>query len=132
MIRIAALVLITACVTPAPEGQKVVVDTSAIPPSADGSRVIHLPDGGRMEGELANGERTGTWSSFFADSTLRSRSEYVEGLEEGPTTVYHPNGQRMYTGSYLHGQPFGEWIYYGPGGKELKRVVHDSTGVVVR
>ncbi|MBK6369189.1 MAG: hypothetical protein IPF64_05020 [Flavobacteriales bacterium] len=58
-----------------------------------------------MEGDGERGAY-GTWSSYFAGSTFRSRSQYVEGLEEGPTTVYHPNGQRMYTGRYLHGQPF--------------------------
>ncbi len=100
--------------------------------SQEGQHVIHLADGGRMEGQMVDGKRTGTWTSYHPAGGIRSRSEYVDGFEEGATIVYHPNGMTMYTGAYLHGQPYGEWVYFGPNGNELKRVEHDSTGALVR
>jgi hypothetical protein len=130
--------LLTACGPAGPDaGKKVAADTTdsvGRPPASgqDGRKVIRLPDGGRMEGRLRNGKRTGPWTSYFPNGMVRSRSTYIQGLEEGHTVVYHENGKPLYTGSYLHGMPYGEWIYYDPNGTELKRVVHDSTGAVVR
>jgi hypothetical protein len=101
-------------------------------PAANGQQVIPLDDGGRMEGMMKNGTRVGPWASYFKDNTLRSRITYVDGVEEGPTEVNHPNGMPYYVGSYLHGKNFGEWVFYNERGDELKRVTYDSTGVIIR
>ncbi len=81
-----------------------------------------------MAGELQEGLRVGTWSSYFADSTLRSRITYDHGKENGPTLVNHPNGMPYYVGSYTDGRNSGEWVFYDEQGAELKRVQYDSTG----
>lgn len=94
-----------------------------------GPQVIHTKDGGRMEGVMEQGQRVGTWSSFFPDGTLRSTVSYEDGLEEGPTLVNHPNGSPYYKGSYHRGRNFGKWVFYDETGAELKRVEFDSTGV---
>jgi len=92
--------------------------------------VIHTEDGGRMEGMMANGKRTGPWLSYFAGGGIRSRAHYEEGLEEGPTEVFHPTGMPYYTGQYIHGTPVGKWVFFDTKGREVKQVVYDSAGVV--
>lgn len=95
----------------------------------DGHQVIATQDGGRMEGFLREGQREGPWVSYFAHGGVRSRSNYVDGVEDGPTEVYQENGMTYYTGQYRQGKTVGEWIFYDPQGKELKRVEYDSLGV---
>lgn len=99
--------------------------------SADVPQVVHTPDGGRMEGTVRDGKRQGPWVAYNAQGGVRSRAVYEDGLEEGPTEVYHENGLTKYTGQYLHGVTVGEWIFYDPQGKEVKRVVYDDDGNIV-
>lgn len=85
-----------------------------------------------MEGVMVAGKRTGPWLSYFANGGIRSRANYIDGLEEGPTEVFHPTGVAYYTGQYTEGKPSGEWVFFDSKSKELKRVVYDSTGTVIR
>lgn len=105
---------------------------STSPAPANGPQVIHTKDGGRMEGELIEGERTGPWTSYFPDGSVRSRVTYRNGKEEGPTEVFHTNGMPYYTGQYHQGLTVGDWVFYDPLGKEVRRVTYDSTGVAQR
>ena len=126
--------LLITCGTPqAPEAAttKPVQDTTVAQPHS-GPQVVLLKDGGRMEGRMVNGAREGLWTAHHANGGLWSRSSYVNGLEEGPTEVFHPNGKPYYTGQYLHGLPIGEWVYHDSTGREVERVVHDSTGAVIK
>lgn len=109
-------------------------DTTASTPAApaNGPQVIHTKDGGRMEGELIEGVRTGLWTSYFPDGSVRSRVTYRNGKEEGPTEVFHTNGMPYYTGHYHQGLTVGDWVFYDPLGKEVRRVTYDSTGVAQR
>lgn len=108
-------------------------DSAAAPPvQTEGHQVIGTRDGGRMEGFLRDGKRDGPWVSYFAHSGVRSRISYVDGVEEGPTEVYQENGMTYYTGQYRKGATVGEWVFYDPQGKELKRVVYDSLGTVIK
>jgi len=107
------------------------VDSTAAPAPLNGPQVIHLKEGGRMEGTMRDGKREGPWISYRADSSLWSRSTYVHGLEEGATEVFHPEGTPYYTGQYQGGVPIGEWVFFDPTGSEVKRVRYDSTGAVV-
>lgn len=128
------LSLLGACSGPAsaPTPAAATTDSAAIPVSDDGARIIHLKDGGWMAGELRAGERVGTWSSYFPDSTLRSRITYSDGKENGPTVVNHPNGMPYYVGTYTNGISSGEWVFYDEQGGELKRVRYDSTGAPIK
>lgn len=128
------LSLLGACTGPSspPTPAAATTDSTALPVSDDGARIIHLKDGGWMAGELRAGERVGTWSSYFPDSTLRSRITYSDGKENGPTVVNHPNGMPYYVGAYTNGKSSGEWVFYDEQGGELKRVRYDSTGVPIK
>jgi len=110
----------------------IAADSASTPAVKEGPQVLHMKDGGRLEGDMRAGQRVGPWASFFPDGSIRSKSTYVDGVEEGTTEVYHQTGKPYYTGSYLHGVPFAEWIFFDATGKELKRVRYDSTGVVMR
>lgn len=83
-----------------------------------------------MEGMMVAGNRTGPWLSYFANGGIRSRANYVEGLEDGPTEVFHPNGMPYYTGQYARGIPIGKWVFFDEKGAEVKQVAYDSTGVI--
>lgn len=85
-----------------------------------------------MEGHMTDGKRQGAWTSYHPNGVVWSRSTYVDGLENGPTEVFYDNGQPYYKGAYAQGKPAGEWVFYDKLGQEVKRVVHDSTGAVVR
>ncbi|MBL7981706.1 MAG: hypothetical protein JNL52_07820 [Flavobacteriales bacterium] len=126
--------LATACTNnpETPQATIVATDSTETPTAstaANGPQVIHTKDGGRMEGMMTNGARTGTWLSYFPDGGIRSRVAYVNGKEEGPSEVFHPNSMPYYTGQYWQGITVGEWVFFDPTGKEVKRVVYDSSGV---
>ena len=112
--------------------KSVVADTATPPPVTEGHQVLYLKDGGRMEGELRAGKRVGPWASYFANGAIRSRSTYADGLEEGPTEVFHENGLTYYSGAYHKGKSAGEWVFYDEQGKEVKRVKYDSLGVMLK
>jgi antitoxin component YwqK of YwqJK toxin-antitoxin module len=126
--------LITACTSSAPSSEERMAkaDSTAKPmgTAKEGPQVIHLKEGGRMQGEMKAGKRIGPWTSHYPNGTIRSRSMYVDGVEEGGTEVFHDNGMTFYTGYYKAGEPTGEWVYFDPAGKELKRVVYDETGAI--
>jgi hypothetical protein len=113
--------------------------TNALPPDTasttaplDGRTVKQLPDGGRIEGNMVNGKRDGTWFSYFKHGGPRSRITYVDGLEEGQTEVFHESGLTYYVGQYHRGRNAGTWIFYDEQGNEVNRAVYDSLGVLVR
>ncbi len=117
---------------PADADKGVVADTVAPPPITEGHQKLYLQDGGHMEGELHEGKRVGPWASYFVNGGIRSRITYVDGVEEGPTEVFHSTGMPYYTGAYHKGKNVGEWIFYDQQGTELKRVRYDSTGVLLK
>jgi hypothetical protein len=131
---LACALAFTACSDPAsaPASATSAAPDTTAQPSTDGPQVIHTQDGGRMEGVLRAGKREGPWVAYGANGAVRSRSVYVDGLEEGPAEVFHENGLTYYTGQYAKGITVGEWVFYDPQGKEVKRVVYDSTGVQLR
>lgn len=114
------------------QGEGIVADTTvkAAPP-LNGKQVIHLKEGGRMEGVMRNGERTGSWISYHPNGVIWSRSVYVDGVEHGPTEVFHDNGRTYYTGNYDHGKPSGKWIFFDANGVEVKRVEYDADGNLI-
>ena len=55
----------------------------------------------------------------------------VDGVQEGATVVFHPNGQTYYTGDYRHGHEVGEWRFFDERGTLVRTVRYDSTGAVI-
>ena len=128
---LAIALFLQACGSAEGDGPKVVaaVDSSTgVVPVQNGPQVIHMQDGGRMEGGLVNGQRVGAWASYFPNGGIRSKANYSEGVVVGPTEVFFENGMTYYTGQYSNGTPVGEWIFYDPAGKETQRVVYDAEG----
>jgi hypothetical protein len=134
LVPLLSIILLGACTAPsdAPSIVATGVDSARADANSNGPRIIHLQDGGWMAGEIQDGKRVGTWSSFFPDSTLRSRITYSDGKENGGTLVNHPNGRPYYVGAYSDGRNAGEWVFYDEHGGELRRVLYDSTGVPVK
>jgi len=98
----------------------------------NGLQRITTKNGGHMEGMLVDGKRSGAWVAFFHDGTVQSKANYADGVEVGPTEVYHPNGNVYYSGQYTNGKPSGEWVFHGPDGAEMKRVVYGENGAIVK
>ena len=130
------LLLFSACANgPTQEQAAAAADTVPMvvkPAPIDGPQVINTQDGGRMEGLIRNGKRHGQWASYFAHGGIRSRITYIDGVEEGPTEVFHESGLTYYSGRYHKGKNTGLWVFYDPDGKELKRAEYDSLGVLVK
>ncbi|HOZ39277.1 MAG TPA: hypothetical protein PLL25_00615 [Flavobacteriales bacterium] len=113
-------------------GAAVAVEGADGKPTDNGPQVIHTKDGGRMEGMMRDGQRTGVWTSYFPNGTLRSQNTYVNGKENGPSVVNHPNGIPFYVGQYLQGVNHGQWVFYDEQGNEIKRATFDSTGTEIK
>lgn len=96
-----------------------------------GPQEMHTADGGRMLGNMVNGQRDGQWTAYFKSGIIRSRADYSEGRRNGPIEVFHENGMPYYTGQYKEEVKVGTWLFFDPQGKELKRVTYDSLGVLI-
>lgn len=107
------------------------VADSTSTPLSNGWQEIHTQDGGVMKGELQDGQRKGPWTAYFADGMVRSRANYVNGVMEGHTEVFHENGMTYYTGHYRNGQAVGEWLFYDRTGELIRTAVHDSLGKLI-
>ena len=120
---------------PSPENT-IVADGGVTRPDSsvaqNGLQRITTKNGGHMEGMLLEGKRSGAWVAFFPDGTVQSKANYADGVDVGPTEVYHPNGNVYYSGPYTNGKPSGEWVFHGSDGAEMKRVVYDGNGAVVK
>ncbi len=85
----------------------------------------------RMEGDMKNGQREGTWTSYDAKGKVKSRNEYHGNKLNGITTVFRENGAPMYTGQYRNDKESGLWQFYDGTGALSKEVRYDSTGTVI-
>lgn len=98
----------------------------------DGMHQYHDKNGRLlMEGELRGAKRQGIWTSYGATGSVKSRSEYVDGVLNGSTTVFRENGQQYYVGTNYNGKPFGEWKFYDEQGMLARTLHYDSTGTVM-
>ncbi|MCP4521907.1 MAG: hypothetical protein GY827_09510 [Cytophagales bacterium] len=87
-----------------------------IPDSNDIQSVLEIsPDGSWIEGFRKAKEGchdTGTWKGFYADSSIRSVGQYIDGFQEGIWIFYHQNGNVEQEGNYLKGRQVGIWKNY--------------------
>ena len=135
-----AAVAAVACGTGTPEAgpdpRPVRTDTAAFRPDTAMIRNGHArvvgPDGHlQMEGDMLDGLRTGLWTSYTREGRVKSRSEYLRGLPEGISTVFHDNGAIYYTGNQRGGKQVGEWRFYDEQGNLVRTAVYDSSGVLI-
>jgi hypothetical protein len=98
----------------------------------DGHHHIMGPNGRTtMEGDMRRGKRHGVWTSYTTTGRTKSRSEYIEGVLQGPTITFHDNGAVYYKGQYRKGKRFGEWSFFDEQGEPIRTVAFDSLGVEV-
>jgi len=72
----------------------------------------------KMMGPLDNeGRRHGTWESFFENGKKNSATYYVNGVREGHSIVYYPNGAVYYYGEYKNDEKVGIWKVFHENGE---------------
>jgi antitoxin component YwqK of YwqJK toxin-antitoxin module len=59
----------------------------------------------------------GPFKQYFDGKLLKGQGTYVNGLLEGKTSYYFPNGIEVASGYYLHDKKKGPWIYKDESGK---------------
>ena len=67
-----------------------------------------------------NSQRTGLWISYYENGEKWSESYYVEGVQDGHSLTFFPNGQVRFVGEYKAGERIGEWRFYDESGELVK------------
>ena len=67
---------------------------------------------GSEQGSFRNGEREGTWVSYWENGQLRFKENYKNGQREGTWVGYFENGQLSFKENYKNGKEEGEYISY--------------------
>ncbi|MES1165106.1 MAG: hypothetical protein ABUR63_05070, partial [Verrucomicrobiota bacterium] len=93
-------------------------------PAAVPAAAVWNDDVGEWElcGVGPDGARHGACATFRADGTLHARRSFVNGVPDGPFTVYHPDGQIARQGTFVAGRIEGIVSSFagGPGGDPLR------------
>ena len=89
---------------------------------ANGAYKDYYPNGQiKIEGQLNNDKKKeGTWTSYFENGKKNSESVFKNGVNNGYSMVWYPNGNVHYFGDYTDGKRSGKWTFY------------DESGVVVK
>ena len=91
--------------------------------------VTYYPNGvKKLQGTLVDGDKEGTWSSYFENGYTQSTKAYIHNKLYGMSFVYHKNGQVFYKGKYKNDLQVGEWLFYDSLGNPVKKVVYDELG----
>jgi antitoxin component YwqK of YwqJK toxin-antitoxin module len=73
-----------------------------------------------MEGAYDTaGRRTGMWISWYESGQKNSQTAYLNGLEEGKTTVWYSNGKLRYRGQHAKGKTVGRWEFFDTAGVKV-------------
>ncbi len=106
---IALCSLLVACSSPSMEHD--------CPPGTAAARHTH-PEGQRIEcvrGSEGAGEgkvvKHGPAISWFSNGQVERTVHYTDGLLDGPSIVFHPNGVRASSGAYAQGKKVGLWTF---------------------
>lgn len=79
------------------------------------------------EGALSNNEkRDGLWKSFYRDGVLWSEGSYDDGMREGKTITYFPNGNKYYEGQFAQSKKVGVWKFWKEDGTFEKEINFDT------
>ncbi|QDG53466.1 hypothetical protein FIV42_22785 [Persicimonas caeni] len=99
-------------------------------PAEDGLHKKHGPHwiwstmNGRVisKGNYKNGERHGTWKTFWPTGGRWEVAEYVGGEKHGRYREYESDGRLKRQGDFKRGKRHGEWLYYNAAGQLEKKV----------
>lgn len=64
------------------------------------------------EGQFRNDVPYGVFKYYRPNGTLKSESEFVEGVHKVKTVMYHENGQKASEGLFVDQLKDGQWLYY--------------------
>ena len=80
--------------------------------------VEYHPNGNiKMEGNLNDdGLRQGLWIAYYENGTKWSESYYVDGIRDGHSLSFFPNGRVRYVGEYKNDIKVGTWKFYNEDG----------------
>tara|TARA_B110000902_G_scaffold263429_1_gene342471 strand:+ start:1319 stop:1807 length:489 start_codon:yes stop_codon:yes gene_type:complete len=76
---------------------------------------------GEEQGSFRNGEREGTWVSYWENGQLSFKENYKNGQREGTWVGYFENGQLSFKENYKNGKEEGEYISYWGDGRLLTK-----------
>ncbi|MCB9224667.1 MAG: hypothetical protein R2780_00080 [Crocinitomicaceae bacterium] len=95
-----------------------IVDTISKP----GETVEYHPNGAvKIRGKLNEmGQREGLWISYYDNGVKWSESYYVNGILDGHSLTFFPNGKVRYVGEYKNGEKSGTWKFYDELGEFVK------------
>ena len=98
--------------------QPEIVDTISKP----GETIEYYPNGAiKMRGKLnEEGNRQGLWVSYYDNGTKWSESYYDNGIVDGHSITFFPNGKVRYIGEYKQGEKSGVWKFYDESGEFVK------------
>jgi antitoxin component YwqK of YwqJK toxin-antitoxin module len=83
----------------------------------------------RVTGTYDHGKRTGTWSWFDHANNKEREGDYTDGKKTGAWFEWFEN-KLVFSGSYVDGNPDGDFVYYDKAGNELGRfTMTGGTGV---
>ena len=80
----------------------------------------------KAEGNMKDGKRHGLWTGYNDKGKVKSRGEFINGVQQGPTVVFHDNGTIFYNGTYKDGKQVGIWKFYDNEGNEMKLIDFDK------
>lgn len=74
----------------------------------------------KIMGPLDNeGRRHGAWESYFENGQKNSATYYINGVKEGHSIVYYPNGAVYYYGEYKNDEKTGIWKTFNELGEQI-------------
>jgi antitoxin component YwqK of YwqJK toxin-antitoxin module len=90
--------------------------------NGNGLQEQYYPNGQlKMSGKINNsGQKEGIWTSYFENGKKNSESNFKNGLNDGYSMVWYPNGNVRYFGDYANGKKVGEWTFYNEKGEFVK------------
>lgn len=86
----------------------------------------HISGGLKIDGQYdLNSARTGLWISYYENGSKWSESYYVDGVQDGHSLTFYPNGKVRYIGEYKQGERIGEWKFYDEEGVVTKTEIFE-------
>ena len=74
-------------------------------------------DEGLEQGNYKNGMQEGPWTHYHPNGQLKSKGEYKSGRQEGLWVRYHENGQLRSKGDYKNDTQEGLWVTHNKNGQ---------------
>lgn len=125
---VAFLLIVGSCSTDAPKEEtmvEVVTETrDSIEVDANGNYKEWYPGFKQVKitgQQDADGKRNGVWKLYSEQGLELSITAYTNGMKNGISIVYHPNGVLHYRGEYINDEKTGVWKFYDTAGELVQK-----------